>query len=50
MTFFVSNSNENDFEGGSSLATQTVDPILKKPTLYRVILLNDDYTPMEFVV
>ena len=50
MTFFASNSNENDFEGGSSLATQTVDPILKKPTLYRVILLNDDYTPMEFVV
>ena len=50
MTFFVSNSNENDFEGGSSLATQTVDPILKKPTLYRVILLNDDYTPMEFVI
>ena len=23
---------------------------LKKPSLYKVILLNDDYTPMEFVV
>ena len=23
---------------------------LKKPKLYRVILLNDDYTPMEYVV
>ena len=23
---------------------------LKKPSLYRVLLLNDDYTPMEFVV
>jgi len=22
----------------------------KKPSLYRVLLLNDDYTPMEFVV
>ena len=25
-------------------------PKLKKPPLYKVILLNDDYTPMEFVV
>jgi ATP-dependent Clp protease adaptor protein ClpS len=25
-------------------------PRLKRPPLYRVILLNDDYTPMEFVV
>src|SRR4030066_917875 len=25
-------------------------PQLKKPQLYKVILLNDDYTPMEFVV
>jgi ATP-dependent Clp protease adaptor protein ClpS len=25
-------------------------PKLKRPSLYRVILVNDDYTPMEFVV
>ncbi|MDE0309403.1 MAG: ATP-dependent Clp protease adapter ClpS [Acidiferrobacterales bacterium] len=25
-------------------------PKLKKPRLYKVVLLNDDYTPMEFVV
>jgi ATP-dependent Clp protease adaptor protein ClpS len=25
-------------------------PETKKPALYRVLLLNDDYTPMEFVV
>lgn len=25
-------------------------PKLKKPPLYKVVLLNDDYTPMEFVV
>ncbi len=29
---------------------QEARPKLKKPTLYKVILLNDDYTPMEFVV
>jgi ATP-dependent Clp protease adaptor protein ClpS len=32
------------------LATEESRPILKRPPLYRVILLNDDYTPMEFVV
>jgi ATP-dependent Clp protease adaptor protein ClpS len=26
------------------------DPKTKKPSLYRVLLLNDDYTPMDFVV
>lgn len=27
-----------------------VRPKTKKPSMYRVLLLNDDYTPMEFVV
>jgi ATP-dependent Clp protease adaptor protein ClpS len=33
----------------SALATRT-RPKTKKPSLYKVLLLNDDYTPMEFVV
>ena len=32
------------------LAIQEARPKLKRPPLYKVILLNDDYTPMEFVV
>jgi ATP-dependent Clp protease adaptor protein ClpS len=34
---------------GFDLATETRVKT-KKPSLYRVLLLNDDYTPMEFVV
>lgn len=32
------------------LATAEATPKLKRPPLYRVVLINDDYTPMEFVV
>lgn len=37
-------------ERGTGVATETAKPKLKRPPLYKVILLNDDYTPMEFVV
>ena len=40
-------SREN---GGDGLAVQEAKPKLKQPPQYKVILLNDDYTPMEFVV
>lgn len=32
------------------LVVQEAKPKLKRPPLYKVILLNDDFTPMEFVV
>jgi ATP-dependent Clp protease adaptor protein ClpS len=42
--------NEDPDGGGDSrVGTKTVTRT-KKPSLYRVLLLNDDYTPMEFVV
>ena len=34
----------------SGIAVEEAKPKLKRPPLYKVILLNDDYTPMEFVV
>ncbi|WP_061977791.1 MULTISPECIES: ATP-dependent Clp protease adapter ClpS [unclassified Aureimonas] len=34
---------------GTSVITRT-KPKTKRPNLYRVLLLNDDYTPMEFVI
>jgi len=40
-------------DGGSKYDTGTITrtkPKTQKPNLYRVLLLNDDYTPMEFVV
>ena len=38
--------NDDD---GVGVVTKT-EPKTKKPSLYKVLLLNDDYTPMEFVV
>lgn len=32
------------------LAVQEAKPKLKKPPLFKVVLLNDDFTPMDFVV
>ena len=32
------------------LVVQEAKPKLKKPPLYKVILLNDDFTPMDFVI
>ena len=36
-------------DGGTGVATKT-KPKTKKPSMYRVLLMNDDYTPMEFVI
>lgn len=41
--------NDRDEDGKTGLVTKT-RPKTKKPSLYKVLLLNDDYTPMEFVV
>lgn len=49
-------SQENEFdddnfgEGVKTLEKPLVKPKNKRPSLYKVLILNDDYTPMEFVV
>ena len=46
-------SNDEGRSGPPGPATSVitkVKPKTKRPNLYRVLILNDDYTPMEFVV
>ena len=49
---FINANKEDKQDNSDSTSTIAVleKPKTKKPPLYRVIILNDDYTPMEFVV
>jgi ATP-dependent Clp protease adaptor protein ClpS len=42
--------NTPDWQHDNNAVVEEERPKLKKPSLYKVVLLNDDYTPMEFVV
>jgi ATP-dependent Clp protease adaptor protein ClpS len=37
-------------ENGTGLVVEEAKPRLQTPPLYKVIMINDDFTPMEFVV
>ena len=43
-------SPEQDAPPDDGLALQEAKPRLRRPPLFKVLLLNDDYTPMDFVV
>ena len=51
-TVTVNNSSEDDWDHDydSGLAVEEEKPKLKPPKQYKVIVVNDDFTPMEFVV
>jgi len=42
--------DDTEHHTNHEIAVEEARPRLKEPPLYRVVLLNDDYTPMEFVV
>lgn len=44
------NNDERQGDDGEVGIVTKTKPKTKKPSLYKVLLLNDDYTPMEFVV
>jgi len=46
----MNDPNRRDDYNIGTQAVVKAKPKTKKPTMYRVLILNDDYTPMEFVV
>ena len=42
--------SRDQYDNDQGLAIESAKPKLKQPPLFKVVLLNDDYTPMEFVV
>lgn len=43
-------SDDQYSNSDTGLEVQEARPKLKKPSMYKVVLINDDYTPMDFVV
>ncbi len=50
MTRVSSGQNEDERESQHGLALQDDKAEVKPPAMWRVLLMNDDYTPMEFVI
>ena len=42
--------SDEQIQQGHGLVVEEAQPRTKRPPLYQVVLLNDDFTPMEFVV
>ena len=50
LTLSRESDSDSVVEDGSGVAVQEEKPKLKRPPMYKVVLINDDYTPMEFVI
>ncbi len=44
------NDIDGDGDGNETGLATKIRPKTKKPSMYKVLMLNDDYTPMEFVI
>ena len=49
LTLSMEDDHDSPYDE-SGLAVEESKPELKQPRMYKVVLLNDDYTPMEFVI
>ncbi len=49
LTFNQDRPDEHE-DDSSGLAVQEAKPALQAPPMYKVLMFNDDYTPMDFVV
>lgn len=50
MVLRMSDDDKKNGDGTNTGVVVKARPKTKKPAMYKVIMLNDDYTPMEFVV
>jgi ATP-dependent Clp protease adaptor protein ClpS len=50
LIYMSEEKNTPDWQHEDNTVVEESRPKLKKPRMFQVVLLNDDYTPMEFVV
>src|SRR5690606_36946090 len=46
----MAHESEHEHDHGRGLAVESAKPEVARPPLFRVLLLNDDFTPMDYVV
>lgn len=46
----MSSEDDHKWHGENELAIAPAKPALQQPPMHRVLMLNDDYTPMDFVI
>ncbi len=43
-------SQSDEYDSDKNLGVVEAEPKLKRPAMFQVVLMNDDYTPMDFVI